>query len=272
MLFAIISLALPLTAGADVLIEPRNDFFDQHINDIVYLRRDFYVNGRNGFVSVKTEPGSTSEIAVLTNGEIHQIQYTYDHNGSIWGVFDVEAPNKPFQEWQRGWVLMDDLLVVYDAISFEEDFANEISDYSGSIDTLFEQNELVFWKYPGSGVITQVWDESAITDPNRDFREWWTSYLFYTDSDGREWIAFPSMVKQWICLSDPSNHNIPAFNPAPEPEFRQPGDEHLRSPGGLPPPVLIIILVAAVAVVTAVLIRVFWKKSNTEKAETRSEK
>jgi len=272
-----LAIVLPFTANADVLIEPRNDFFERHINELVFSRRDYYTNGRNGFVTVLPEPGSNREIARIDNGEIHQIQYTYNYNGRLWGVFDVEEPGKAYQDWQRGWVPIDDLLVVYDSFSFEEEYQQELSMFNGSIDALFEVQELVFWKWPGSGVIVGSWDESMLTDPNWDFRAWWSEFPGYEDSEGRQWIAFPSMVKEWICLSDPSNRDIPAFFPAPEPTLRQPGDIEASAPGdndtptpgdietsapgGLPLPVLIIILVAAVVIATVVLVRVFWKKN-----------
>ena len=256
----VLAMAIPLTAGADVLIEPKNEFFERNSNDIVYLRRDFYVNGRNGFVTVVTEPGSKREIGKLENGGIYQIQYTYNHNGGIWGVIDVEIPGRPYQDWKRGWAPMDDFLVVYDSISFEEDFQDELFTYTGSIDALLEAQELVFWKWPGSGIIIGSWDESVLNAPEMDFWKRWDEFLSYIDREGRQWIAPPSMIHQWICLSDPSNRNIPAFNPAPEPAIWQPGDGHLQSPGGLSLLALIIILVVALAAVTAVLIRVFWRK------------
>ena len=267
MLFTFI---LPLYTNADLIVEPRNDFLEQQIgpsdNEIVFLPRAFYANGRNGFVSVMIEPDSRREIASVENGKVSQIYYTYNHNGRIWGVYDVEVPGKPYHEWLRGWVLMDDLLAVYDSISFEEEYWDELYTYTGSIDTLFEAQEVVFWEWPGSGIVTKVWGESILTNPEVVFWARMHEYPAYLDADGREWIAFPS--KQWICLSDPSNRDIPVSNPAPEPVLRQPGDGHSGLPGGLTLPVLIIILVAALAIVTAVLIRIFWKKNKSETKDT----
>jgi len=264
LIVVVFAITMHLFAYADVLIEPGNDFFDRHINKIEYLRREFYANGSGGFVSVKTEPGSNNEIAQIENGGIHQIQYTYNNHGEIWGVLDVEVPGKPYQEWQRGWVLMDDVLVVYDTFSFEDEYKDEIYTYTGSIDILFEGHELVFWKYPGSGVVTGSWDESVLSDPNRDFRTWWDEYPAYTDADNREWIAFPILVKEWICLSDPTNNSIPAFNPPPEPELWQPGETLPAQSGNFTVPILIVSLVIALVIVTFFLIRILWKKAKTE--------
>ena len=62
----------------------------------------------------------------------------------------------------------------------------------------------------------------------------------------------------WICVSDPTNSDIPALNPPPPPELWQPGDTNVSN-NWLSTHLLVIILVAALVVGTAVLIRVFWK-------------
>jgi hypothetical protein len=44
-----------IVAYADVLIEPDNDFYNRHRNQIIYLGRSFSVNGADGFTSLKKE-------------------------------------------------------------------------------------------------------------------------------------------------------------------------------------------------------------------------
>ena len=72
------------------------------------------------------------------------------------------------------------------------------------------------------------------------------------------------MVKPWMCLSDPSNSEIPAFLAVPEPTPWQPGEEHSALPGTLPLPVLIIIPVVVLAAITLVLIRVLNRSGRHE--------
>ena len=261
LLIVILASAFPPAAVADVLIEPKNSFFDRHVNEVVYMRRDFIANGNGGTVSVKSEPGASNEIAKIENGEIHQIQYTYNYDGVLWGVFDVESPGKPYADWQRGWVLMSDFLVVYDTIAFEEDHHDEIFTYNGSIDAIFDVQELIVWKYPCSGIIVDtVQDESLLADL-KDFVTWKDEYPAYIDGDGREWVALPFLIKQWVCLSEPQNMDIAVSpNPALDPVLWQPGDEQLEPPPGLSLPLMIIILVALLAIGTVILIKVFWKK------------
>ena len=137
---------------------------------------------------------------------------------------------------------------------------DDIIYFNGNLDFLDEADEVVFWTWPGSGSYNTI-----LGQPYKDnvFGE---AYLLFTrsyvDADGREWGFFTSKYWQniWVCLSDPSNPDIPAFNPAPEPELWQPGEGQLEMPGGLPLPVLIIILVAALAIASAVLIRVLWRR------------
>jgi hypothetical protein len=280
LLIAVISaLAIPsIYARADAIAEPNNDFHRRNRTNCVSLNRNFYANGKIGSVSVKNEPGSKREVTEIENGEVLYILATYNHNGEIWGIIDMYVPDKLDDPWLNGWVPMDDLLLVYDYISFEEDYGFEFCDYDGDeaalreiAEVLLAADEIVLWSWPGSGVYHNVlgepykersFDFYFSPDPLR-FRFVLLPHA-YTDSDGREWVFISEVMKyhgnSWVCLSDPSNPNIPAFNPAPEPELWQPGELNLEKPGGLPTPVLIIILVAAIVIVTAVLIRIFWKK------------
>ena len=62
-----------------------------------------------------------------------------------------------------------------------------------------------------------------------------------------------------MCLSDPLNREIPAFNPPPEPVRWVSETEHTeiwQSDNTVP---IVIIMVALLVIGTAVLIKVFWK-------------
>ena len=260
-----ISLALPLSAGADVLIEPGNDFYERHVNELVSLRRDFYVNSRSGSLMVEYAPGSGVEVTTLENGEIIHIISTYSHNGKIWGVTDIEKPGRPYREAFRGWVPIDELLVVYDSISFEEDNSTKLYNYTGNFDALNDISELVVWKWPGSGIIITVLDEERLAGLSIiDFLSYRDERSAYNDREGRLWVALPIIIKQWICLSDPENRDIPAFNPEPAPRLWKPGDEHQGNTWWRSLPALIIILVVVLAAATAVLIRVFLRKKKAD--------
>jgi len=277
LLVMILVLIFPPTALADVIIPPPDDFFRRNSNDCVYVNRNYYANGESGLIILRTEPGSNREVAKIVNGEIVNISYTYNRNGETWGViiYDTEGD---FEQRRTGWVPIAHLAPVYNSATFEEERGSEFHAYTGGVDDLFDAREIVVWAWPGSGVVEWVMNDPStmrnrpniLTNQNK-------TLVAYEDGEGREWIAitYRGDTSVWICLSDPSNPDIPAFNRAPVPELWPPGDgdplpggarsKHL---GGVSMPVLIIILVAGLAIVTAVLIRVFWKKNKTETTGT----
>jgi hypothetical protein len=250
-------LMLPLAARADVLFEPNNDFYTRHRNECVVLGRQFYANGEIGYVSLSAEPGSKDEGDIIENGEILDIMFTYNHNGETWGVTEIYSPDKSYDEWSNGWIPMDQLLLVYDFISFDEEHQNEYYHYDGTFKETDEATEIVFWTWPGSGVERSAYmDEAWIADISGAIDR----YKIYKDEEGREWgfISYLYAIRNvWVCISDPSNHDIPAFNQEPPPELWKPGE--METSKGVPMPVILIILVTVLVVGTAILIKIFWK-------------
>ena len=255
LLIAAFMLICPLTAYADVLITPRNDFYEQHHRECEYEGRSYYVNGPGGSVSVREEPGSKKEVSTIKNGEKILIQFIYGKNGQAWGAMISGNPEKP-----DGWIPMEQLALAYDYIYFDEEHQDEYYTYNGDYAELYAAKDIVLWTWPGSGEVAfSLKEDQRSIDAEKNFLD--APSHAYKDSAGREWVFisyFYGARNTWACLSDPASTDIPAFNPPPQPELWPPGDLP-STPGWLPLPVLIIILVAAVAVVTAVLIRVFWK-------------
>ena len=262
----------PIAASADIIFEPPDSFYKKHYADCVNINRNFYANGKDGYIMLKSEPGASGEVAAFVNGTIFNISFAYDRNGEQWGVvtFYAAADSAGQNNGTRvnegtGWIPMSDLVVVYDYISFEEEYGSEFYSYSGdSYDGLSENIELVFWTWPGSGEIAETHRISHATNYTESERIWLTTERAYKDAEGREWGFVPyyyAARNRWICLSDPANADIPAFNPAPEPQLWPPID-----PGSLPSPrsgaptlIIIITMVAAVTIGTAVLIKILWK-------------
>ena len=283
LLLAICLLLIPNhVAHADVLIEPNNDFYARHRNECASLNRSFYANGESGFISVKKEPGSNKEVTAVKNGETLYIMFTYNDNGRLWGVTDFHSPGQSYDKRLSGWIPMDQLALVYDYISFDEDYGNEFYSYTGSYDALHGAVEIVLWTWPGSGVA--VWTIEASNIPE-DIDAYLTESKTYKDEQGREWGFIGYMYghrNSWICLSDPSNKDIPAFHPAPLPELwpsketdapydpaTSPDPGRYTDPdtsNDLPTTLIILALVFVLVVGTAILIKVFWKpNSNKEK-------
>jgi hypothetical protein len=163
---------------------------------------------------------------------------------------------------------MDDLIVAYDYISFDEDYKDEFYSYSGgNSKKVLDADEVVFWKWPCSGEVTTVAKLPAATGAEnaKAEKDWLTTPVHaYLDREGREWGFIPYFYGSrnfWICLSDPSNAEIPAINPPPAPELWPSADPDTLPPlrSGIPANIMVIASVAAVVIGSAVMIRIFWK-------------
>jgi len=227
-----------------------------------HLNRRFYANGENGYVSVKKEPGSRNEVAVIENGKICWIQFTYSHNGEDWGITKsyISADEISFGDgvWVTGWIPMSQLLLAYDYISFDSEYSHEYYTYDGSYEAVKEAEKIVFWAWPGSGLVTGSIIKEHLPP---GIEEYFDESITYKDERGREWgfIGYAwGHRNAWVCLDNPENEEIEAFNPPPGPELWPSPSEDAPIKSGLPMPTLIIILVAALVIGTAILIRVFW--------------
>jgi len=254
-LSALLLAVCPVAALADLIYTPPDDFLDMHFSECVHLDRDFYVNGKDGFVSVKSAPGSNNEVGTLVNGEVFNVSYTYNQDGAQWGVITRFEKAGQYDELRTGWVPMDMLLLVYDYISFDEDNKGKFYQYSGDCESLLVLgNDIVFWSWPGSGEIVMT---QSVRNLDLE-RNWLVAERAYRDSAGREWGFIPyyyAFRNTWVCLDAPTDRDIPAFNPQPQPKLWNPGESQV-SRNWL---VIVIISVAAVVLVAAVLICVFWK-------------
>ena len=239
-------LVTPIVAYADVLIELENDFYNRNRNDIVFLGRSFFVNGADGYVPVMEDPGSKHEIGRLQNGEITFLQYSCLYNGEFWG----------FSSEFSGWISIDQLLVLYDNVAFEEDHFEEIYPYDGDFAAIKEVGSAIAWSWPGA--TAPMWTFEGLDTDNL-----WVVHA-YRDEQGREWGLVTYLFGYrniWFCLDDPLNSDIAAFNPAPPPMPWVSDTEHTdiaraNNDGIL---IVIIVLVAVLVAGTAILIRVFWK-------------
>ena len=243
-------LQYPSTARADVIFEPENDFYKQHQSKILYLGRRFTANGTDGSVLVRDAPGARNEVARLTNGDVIYVQYSCLFNGEYWG----------YTEGLSGWVQLDNMLVLYDYIAFEEDNADRLYQYSGDYAEIKSGRAAVAWSWPGTDV-PPLWTYEDLNVEN-----FGVSYA-YTDQDGREWgfiTYFRGVACIWVCLSDPLNHEIPAFNPAPAPGVWESDTAHAPIEAAQQSNQAILVIttmVAVLAIGTIILIRVLWKSS-----------
>jgi hypothetical protein len=246
------------TAYADVIFEPQNDFFERNREQLNYYVRTFIANGADGFAALKNEPGARTNTGRIQNGETVQIEWTCLYDGEYWAY-------SPYRH--SGWIKVDELLVPYDYIAFEEEYGDKFYRYAGDFAELTEAGSALLWSWPGTDA--EPWELKNIDTEHFNMMD---SSSTYMDKDGREWLYigyYFGKMTSWICLSDPMNPDIPAFNPAPEPvSWGAPRTAHTEIQATAKSSVVIIIVLVAVSVIgTAVLIKVFWKPVKLERNE-----
>ena len=241
-------LVTPLIVYADAIAEPDNSFFQKNRDKIIYLGRSFVANGENGSVPVKNEPGAGRSAMSIQNGDVVFIEFTCLFDGDFWGFASYTSPS--------GWVRMDQVLIIYDYVAFEEEYMGEFYPYEGDFGEIEKTKSAVAWAWPGSG--RPLW---TITDIEMDYFSVTHAWM---DPDGREWGFLLYMLGSrniWVCLSDPLNNDLPVFKPEPEPAVWIPDTVHQEiEPAGNRTILIIVILVAAIAATTMILIRVLWKQ------------
>lgn len=183
------ALILPMQAKADVIYEPFDSFYEKHRDECEYVCRTYTASGPNGDVSVYESPESARVEAVLGNGEEIYISYTYeDAAGILWGCCESWSSDL------TGWVPMDYLTVVYDGISFEEEYGDQFVSVQIVMEATGET--VYFWEYPGS---RNYIDVKVTEDYCPEFR---TSY---TDPDGNQWARcsyYMGIRGYWVNLSN----------------------------------------------------------------------
>lgn len=191
-LFVLCGLLLfPKAAFADVIWTPQDDFYDQHYEECEHIDRVFTANGPGGKVILYENPESSKEIMTMENGAKMYISFSYkDGKGVEWGVYENSDDNS------TGWAPMAYLEVVYDNISFTEEFGDQFVEREGMLDSSLVQDEIYYWDYPGS--------ENGFSAELMKNIEYTT---VFEDEDGREWafISYHFGIRsKWVCIDDPT--------------------------------------------------------------------
>lgn len=199
----LIALLVP-SARADVIIEPENVFYSAHQDEITYLPRRYEANGSSGWVCLVESPNLQLTRKTWTNGTVFSVNWYYNDGSTTWGLVD-----------DAYWIDLSQCLVVYDYLSFEQDYGTEFKNYSSDelklcdyIPATGEVN-LVLYSYPGS-------EGHDIFTLSAEDLDWITFTCSWTDENGYLWGFIGYLYgyrNMWICLDHPSSSTLPTRTP-----------------------------------------------------------
>ena len=212
---ALLAMSLAVPAAADVLWEPEDAFYQSHAEACELLQRNFYTNGPEGYVNFYHSPESSSVTGQMENGTKLYVYWRYED----WGYVEEE-----------GWVALSDLQLIYDYLSFQEEYGDQFLPYD--VDTYaallenWEGDTLALWPYPGAEQAAYVWQDAA--DAMEALKEYGFSSIF-VDEEGYTWGFCAYLYGNrnfWVCLDDPGDRTFtvravdtPELIPAQEPEM-----------------------------------------------------
>ncbi len=249
-------------AKADVIWTPDDNFFIEYEEDCSYFHRSFLVNGPGGEVIVYESPIDASEVARIDNGTQVWVDWIYkDTDGIVWGSYDGY-----FDGNDSGWVSLAYMDLIYDYISFEEDYGSEFVAKEGVAKGEDGVEEIYVWNYPGSPICETM----QVTPDDMPMYS-----MIYEDEDGRTW-GFCSYRygwrNFWMCLDNltADHEELYGYEPVePTPEIDESKPNEIVSeideskpivPGHDRSKEIIGFAVGGVVVVTAIVLVVVKKK------------
>lgn len=196
---ALMCLSMSAAVSADVIIEPDDNFYNEHRKEMEYSG-----NGKIGRKYILTEETDVynepdgKKTGTLSAGISPWINYIYtDENGKKWGG----GFRSGTEDWDKlFWISLEGTEAVYDNFAFTEEHKNEITENTEKkYDSLKSEEPIYLWAYPGS-------EESFSMEKHPDDFGSYVSKL-YTDKNGDEWgyIAYIWGESGWLYLPDPTN-------------------------------------------------------------------
>lgn len=261
--------SMAVSAAADLLWAPRDSYYHEQTD---YPRSSLYCvyYVPEGLTcTVYRSPADPTVLAVLEPGTEIYVGFSLTIDGEEWGVGAVHGSDV------EGCFRLGRLQREYDHGAFRQDHLDQLVE----TDTTFiyaedVSQELLFWRYPGSGEITTTIAREYLPDrQDPDDRPIGIQYIYADDKIGTwGYVSYYYGTKGWIYLDDPENPE-PPLSPK-----EYPNTVTDTSPTEEPPKTtvltelsdrsavyLIVGLVAAVVVVTGIIIIVL-KRKNKEKS------
>lgn len=209
---------LSVPVFADVIYIPEDPFLEEYLNESQRMDRAYRALTE---VTVYESPESDKKLGTLAKDESVFIYYVFtDARDNQWGY--CERYNSETYDLQfSGWLPMAYMELVYDYISFAEDYGDTFRNEEGQLSEAYADDTVWFWNYPGS--------ESG--DPF-DMAAWADDYLpeyhnIYQDEQGRSWgyVGYYYGHRNfWICLDEPTADFDTLYpSGAPQVEITEPG-------------------------------------------------
>ena len=258
-------LALSAPAFADILWPPSdNSFYDAHWENCEYEGRSYYANGKKGFVTLWDAPGGSEVRVQYRNGETLWVGCTYRGG---WALVSCREGRDELS----GWVPLKDLYLVYDHISFEEEYGDQFRDYNGEFADYSGKagDEFWFWEYPHAGdprerkMITQM--ELEALRGTSDEVPSCISKVYVDELRSQTWGYVERLYGSrdfWILLDNPTCDGIMTSCISKVDDLIysgkiiEPQEPVLPGPSYTP-----YILATAAVAVTACLLKILWKKT-----------
>lgn len=196
----VLCMSMAMSAFADVIYEPDDDFLQKHEDECHYENRVYIASGENGYASAKKSPTSKKAEWEIPNGTEVYISFVWDQDGG-WGLKD-----------SHGWISMSELTVKYDGISFAQEHGSEFRylDEWEFLD-LTDRDCLHLWRYPGD---TEPFN--TLSGSGEDY--WWgwppeemSFNTIYEDPEGRRWgyvNYYYGLRDFWVCLTAPDDASL----------------------------------------------------------------
>ena len=253
---ALLAVSLAVPAAADVLWEPEDSFYRSHADECEILQRSFYTNGEAGYVNFYAAPESSTVTGQLENGNQIYLYWQYQD----WGYLEGDV---------TGWVALGDLQLIYDYLSFQEEYGEQFLPYDGEtyaplLDG-WTGDTLALWPYPGAAQAQYVWQDAG--DAMADLKEYGFSSIF-VDEEGLTWGFCAYLYGErnfWVCLDAPAGRDDPAVTggeveipvrQVEQPELTPAQEPEQPALAWLPFTLGVVIAVGAVWLVT----RKYWTK------------
>lgn len=208
LLLALFTMLSP-SAYADILWEPDNSFYKSHADDCEYHDRFYTANGPQGYVTLYDAPNSGTPVAQVENGTELYIAYQYEN----WGCtsYSGAAGAEP----TVGWLPLDQLVLVYDYLVFEDEFSSAFQPYQGEFaDFDGDADALYCWNYPGAAEPRTSWksNDGMLSHAFEDLSGDNAFSHTFTDEEGHVW-GFCSYLygirNFWVCLDAPAQQSFP---------------------------------------------------------------